>query len=114
MVRLDDPALNLRNHGVRAADREQRQDKELQGNLEQQRGNHARFHQPSAIDTGQSPASIHSSGMRSSAMPTNAAAQITICHDTVLSGRASLSAVATIRPEADAETARQAPRTASM
>ncbi len=65
------------------------------------------------IDTGQSAASIHSSGTRRSAIATNATPQMTICHADVLSGRVSLSAVATISADADAETPLHAPRTAS-
>src|SRR5438132_14197493 len=105
--------MNLRDHRVGAADRQQRQHQELCRELDQDRRDHARFHQAIAIDIGQSAASIHSSGTRRSAIATKAMLQMTTCHADVLSGRASLSAVATMSADAAAETPLHAPRTAS-
>src|SRR6266542_3379347 len=100
-------------HGDGAADRQQRQHQELRRELDQNRRNHARFHHAIPIDTGHSAASIHSSGTRRSAMATKAMLQMTTCHADVLSGRASLSAVAAMSADADADTPLHAPRTAS-
>src|SRR6266536_490388 len=110
---LDRAQMDLRDHRVGAADRQQRQHQELRRELDQNRRNHARFHHATPIDTGHSAASIHSSGTRRSAIATKAMLQMTTCHADVLSGRASLSAVAAMSADADADTPLHAPRTAS-